>query len=492
MVQFLLQRSDGVLFIVEGTASFDVSGLAPGGTYDVFLLGDPAADPLVLTLIPTNIISPSTSGIGEVGQTLTGTQGTWEGTPTPTITNRWDRLGDIWEAIPGETSLTYLLDADDGSTSVRFVDIATSSAGQEEAYSAEIEVSPTPGEVAILGALTNKTYDVSSGFRFYNVSSVTTGTPPITFFMLPKVIEVSIVDLTGGIYGFYAKVAGTPVPVVTQAWELDGTPVGGQTGATINAAALTLEGDLTVVVTATNARGNNSLESAAEAIDYNAATLVTPVHLNSTETYRAASTTHAVNHGAFSTGDLVALPIAFDSGPNIGGILTITAPNAETIVTEIARFGQNGTGGTSLELRYFIATAPQGADDLITMTLSASDQLACHPAVFDAGTFNASDPFSNAATGTVAASAGGTLPALVATNEAGSVFRAIAADLVNITSTPAGHTMREDNTGGAVNLRTYTRDAATTAAESVASQAVTLSGTDDYAAFSVVINPAST
>src|SRR5581483_1567872 len=69
---------------------------------------------------PANQTAPSITGTPSVGQTLTLSQGTWTGTPTPTITQQWrdcDNTGNTCIAIPGATATTYTLtNTDIGST----------------------------------------------------------------------------------------------------------------------------------------------------------------------------------------------------------------------------------------------------------------------------------------------------------------------------------------------------------------------------------------
>ena len=64
---------------------------------------DYGIDPLVN--LPVNTIAPAITGISQVGQTLTVTNGTWTGTPEPTFTRQWMRTGKV---ITGATGLTYI------------------------------------------------------------------------------------------------------------------------------------------------------------------------------------------------------------------------------------------------------------------------------------------------------------------------------------------------------------------------------------------------
>lgn len=63
---------------------------------------------------PSNTVAPSISGVQIVGQTLTGTDGTWTGTPTITYTYQWQRStdgGTNWSDISGATSITHVIQA---------------------------------------------------------------------------------------------------------------------------------------------------------------------------------------------------------------------------------------------------------------------------------------------------------------------------------------------------------------------------------------------
>lgn len=54
---------------------------------------------------PVNTVAPSISGTAQVGQTLTASDGTWTGAPTPVLTRQW-LADDV--AIEGETGTTYV------------------------------------------------------------------------------------------------------------------------------------------------------------------------------------------------------------------------------------------------------------------------------------------------------------------------------------------------------------------------------------------------
>lgn len=58
---------------------------------------------------PDNTVLPTITGDAEVGKTLTASDGTWTGSPSPTYTYQW--FGD-GESLPGETSSTLELTSD--------------------------------------------------------------------------------------------------------------------------------------------------------------------------------------------------------------------------------------------------------------------------------------------------------------------------------------------------------------------------------------------
>lgn len=59
---------------------------------------------------PVNTVAPSITGTAKVGETLTATDGTWTGTPTPELTRQW--LADD-EPIEGATEATFDLTEDE-------------------------------------------------------------------------------------------------------------------------------------------------------------------------------------------------------------------------------------------------------------------------------------------------------------------------------------------------------------------------------------------
>ncbi|PWL18993.1 hypothetical protein DKP76_07130 [Falsochrobactrum shanghaiense] len=81
---------------------------------------------------PANTVAPAITGTATVGQTLTVTNGTWTGTPTPTYARQW-YADDV--AIEGATATTYALTAAEEGAVITVVVTATNAAGSVTAAS---------------------------------------------------------------------------------------------------------------------------------------------------------------------------------------------------------------------------------------------------------------------------------------------------------------------------------------------------------------------
>lgn len=75
---------------------------------------------------PVNTVAPAITGTPTSGQTLTVSNGTWTGSPTPTYTRQWRRNG---VNISGATATTYLLVAGDVGAIITVVVTATNALG---------------------------------------------------------------------------------------------------------------------------------------------------------------------------------------------------------------------------------------------------------------------------------------------------------------------------------------------------------------------------
>jgi len=104
---------------------------------------------------PVNSVAPVVSGTATFGQTLTTTNGTWTGVPTPTFTYQWQR---VTTPISGATSSTYVLVAADVGNTIRCVVTATNAVSAVSANSnntatvaAAVPGAPTIGTATISG-----------------------------------------------------------------------------------------------------------------------------------------------------------------------------------------------------------------------------------------------------------------------------------------------------------------------------------------------------
>ena len=82
---------------------------------------------------PTNTAPPEISGTARVGETLTATNGTWEGIPTPTYSRQWKADG---ADISGATDQTYSLTESEEGAVITVTVTATNSEGSASATSA--------------------------------------------------------------------------------------------------------------------------------------------------------------------------------------------------------------------------------------------------------------------------------------------------------------------------------------------------------------------
>lgn len=86
-----------------------------------------------VTQTPANTALPAITGTAQVGATLTVSNGTWTGTPTPTYTRQWKADG---ANISGATAATYVLTEAELGKVITCTVTGTNSAGNASATSA--------------------------------------------------------------------------------------------------------------------------------------------------------------------------------------------------------------------------------------------------------------------------------------------------------------------------------------------------------------------
>lgn len=183
--------------------------------------------------VPYNLVAPVASGTAQVGQTLSNTNGSWQGLGTITFTYQWRRDASD---ISGATSSTYTLVADDYATDIDCVVTATNSLGSANQDSNDI--ANIAGSVPVIS-----------------------GVPTISG--TPRVTETLTATA--------ASVTGTPTPTDTFQWQRsdDGSTgwanISGATSTTYTAVSADEGKYLRVVQTSTNEAGSDTANSASTA-----------------------------------------------------------------------------------------------------------------------------------------------------------------------------------------------------------------------------------
>lgn len=86
-------------------------------------------------IAPVNLTAPTISGSVFPGQVLTSTDGTWAGSPVPTLSRQWQRNG---VDISGATASTYTVSLSDEGQYISFRVVASNSAGSASATSSAL------------------------------------------------------------------------------------------------------------------------------------------------------------------------------------------------------------------------------------------------------------------------------------------------------------------------------------------------------------------
>jgi len=134
--------------VVKATNSVAPSGVTANSNSTASVAGN----------APVNTVAPAVTGTATVGQTLSTTNGTWTGVPTPTFTYQWQR---VTTNISGATSSTYVLVNADAANTIRCVVTATNAVSAVSANSnstasvaATVPGAPTIGTATQTGSTT--------------------------------------------------------------------------------------------------------------------------------------------------------------------------------------------------------------------------------------------------------------------------------------------------------------------------------------------------
>jgi uncharacterized repeat protein (TIGR01451 family) len=102
---------------------------------------------------PSSAAAPTVSGTRTVGQILTATDGSWNGTPAPSLAHQWERCdaaGNNCASVGGATASTYTLVLADTGSTMRVAVTATNATGNATATSAATTVvNLPPANVAV-------------------------------------------------------------------------------------------------------------------------------------------------------------------------------------------------------------------------------------------------------------------------------------------------------------------------------------------------------
>lgn len=182
---------------------------------------DANSNTVIVVSAPVNTVPPVITGVPEVGNTLSVSDGTWYGTSPITYTYQWQQDG---VDIPGATNATYLVDAADEGTTISAIVTATNSEGSADAEAEGVEIGTAPA---------------------FTAAPLLSGTPVVG----------QILSVTNG------TVTGTAPITYTYAWFVDGSVVVGETASTYTVQAGDEGLDVYAEVTATNAFGAASDDS---------------------------------------------------------------------------------------------------------------------------------------------------------------------------------------------------------------------------------------
>jgi hypothetical protein len=203
------------------------------------------ATAVVTGVPPSNTTLPTISGTALDAQTLTATTGTWTGTAPLTYAYQWrrcDASGANCTSIAGATTSTYTLASVDVGSTIRVVVTATNSGGSQPATSlATAVVAAAPPANTTVPTISGS---AQTGQTLTATSGTWTGTTPLTY-----AYQWLRCD-TGG-----ANCAS----------------ISGATGSSYTVVSADVGSTLRASVTASNAAGNATAQSAATAVGAGAA-----------------------------------------------------------------------------------------------------------------------------------------------------------------------------------------------------------------------------
>lgn len=198
----------------------------------------------------------------------------------------------------------------------------------------------------------------------------------------------------------------------------------------------------------------------------------------------ATVSTLAIPLPAYEAGDLVQLPIAYDCRADFIVGVTATGPNGEvaTVAQAAVDNEEGGNSAASICLLYYRATAPNTSGS-VTINLTPggfknAEQIACTPIIRHSVKASGNPYGQILRTFSSTATANATTAALTAVSAASRIEAVIVNDATLPPGTaPSGWFMREVGLQGFQGIQAMSRNAETTAGESVAAATVPLGST---------------
>jgi serine protease AprX len=201
------------------------------------------------TFPASSLVAPSLGSPVRVGTAVTASDGTWAGSPAPTLTRQWQRCeSGTCSNIGGATGVTYMPTGSDFAKELRVRVTGTNSGGSLAVDSVQVTVGRHPDAPVATGDPTVVTALPLLGGGTANEGFAQVGL---------------VASVAGGTW------SGNPAPTFTYAWQrcnasgASCVDIAGQTGATYTAAAADLGGTVRAVVTGTNANGTYAASLAA-------------------------------------------------------------------------------------------------------------------------------------------------------------------------------------------------------------------------------------
>jgi hypothetical protein len=163
------------------------------------------------SIAPMLITAPAITGTAQVGQTLTCSTGTWQGTQSITYAYQWKAAG---VNISGATSSTYLLTSNEAGKTITCTVTATNSVGSNSITSeatAEVLLAPSNVTTPVITGTASVGQTLTSSTGTWNGSS------PINYTYQWKRAGVNIVGATNSTYILVAADAANVITVTVTA-----------------------------------------------------------------------------------------------------------------------------------------------------------------------------------------------------------------------------------------------------------------------------------